>query len=344
MSLKRRGIPLVIGLVLSAVLVWRLLSRIELADFTALEFSAGRLALGFLLYLSTYLLRALRWKVLLRRDPVPLRGLFGITAIHTMTNNIFPSRTGEVSYVYLLKRQYGVPVERSVATLLAARVYDFVVMVVLFLMSVWFVASGPEAGSGLDPRFMALVVVALIAALLVLLWLSKLVHCVVLLMKHGPGFRWLSRWHFYRYLLEKGADVAGYLREAYDLRSRAAAGILSLSVWAIKFVSFMVLLGGILGRDDREMLSLGYWRVVFGATLAEVTTILPFYSPLGVYETVWAKSFAAVGMPEKLAISSGFAFHILLILASVVFAGLGSLFLSRARSKMTGGAAGGEAG
>ncbi len=338
--MKRRGIPLIVGLVLSAGLVWYLLSQTERADFTMLKegFSGGRMALGFLLYLLTYLLRALRWKVLLRRDPVPIRGLLGITAIHTMTNNIFPSRMGEVSYVYLLKRQYGVPVERSVATLLAARVYDFVVIVVLFLISLWFVTSGPEAGSGIDPRFMVLVVAALVVALLVLLWLGKLVQCVVLLMKDGPGFRRLTRWHFYSYLLEKGTNAAAYLCEAYDLRSRAAAGILSLSVWAVKFVGFMVLLGGILGQERREMLSLGYWKVVFGATLAEVTTILPFYSPLGVYETAWAKSFVAVGMSKELAISTGFVFHILLILASVVFAGLGSLFLSRRR------AAGGEAG
>jgi len=73
--------------------------------------------------------RAWRWHYLLRPiKSVPTNSMFPITTIGYMGNNIYPARAGEVLRAVVLKRQQGVAISASLATIIVERIFDGVVM------------------------------------------------------------------------------------------------------------------------------------------------------------------------------------------------------------------------
>jgi hypothetical protein len=84
---------------------------------------------GVAVYFLGVWARAWRWHYLLRPiKSIPTRTMFPIVAIGYMGNNIYPARAGEVLRAVVLKRNEGVPVSASLATIIVERVFDGVVM------------------------------------------------------------------------------------------------------------------------------------------------------------------------------------------------------------------------
>jgi glycosyltransferase 2 family protein len=84
---------------------------------------------GIVVYFIALGVRAWRWHYLLRPiKAVPTARLFPITAIGYMGNNIYPVRAGELLRVYLLRRMEAIPISASLATILAERAFDGLVM------------------------------------------------------------------------------------------------------------------------------------------------------------------------------------------------------------------------
>ncbi len=48
-------------------------------------------------------------------------------------NNLLPARTGELSYVYLLKTEQKITTGEGLATLVIARIFDFIIISIFFL-------------------------------------------------------------------------------------------------------------------------------------------------------------------------------------------------------------------
>jgi uncharacterized protein (TIRG00374 family) len=84
---------------------------------------------GIVVYFIGLGVRAWRWHYLLRPiKAVSTARLFPITAIGYMGNNIYPVRAGELLRVYLLRRMEAIPISASLATILAERAFDGLVM------------------------------------------------------------------------------------------------------------------------------------------------------------------------------------------------------------------------
>ncbi|MDX1600258.1 MAG: lysylphosphatidylglycerol synthase transmembrane domain-containing protein, partial [Anaerolineales bacterium] len=84
---------------------------------------------GVAAYMLAVVARAWRWHYLLRPlKRVPTRTMFPIVAIGYMGNNIYPARAGELLRAYVLRRREAVPVSASLATIIAERAFDGMVM------------------------------------------------------------------------------------------------------------------------------------------------------------------------------------------------------------------------
>ncbi len=80
--------------------------------------------------------RTWRWDYLLRplkRVPVPR--LFPVVVIGYMGNNIFPARIGELLRAYVLKRNEQVRISSSLATVIAERIFDGLVMLLFVFVA-----------------------------------------------------------------------------------------------------------------------------------------------------------------------------------------------------------------
>jgi uncharacterized protein (TIRG00374 family) len=140
-----------VGLAISALFLWLALRGLRLQDVWSALQQANFLWLlpGIAVYFIAVWARAWRWHYLLRPiKAIPTRTMFPIVAIGYMGNNIYPARAGEVLRAYVLRRNEGVSISASLATIIVERAFDGVVM-----LSFVFLNLREVAGLTADSRF-----------------------------------------------------------------------------------------------------------------------------------------------------------------------------------------------
>lgn len=161
-----------VGVLVSILLLAVALSGLHLDEFWS---NLQRLNLlwlipGIALYFVSVWFRSWRWSLLLRplgASIAPAK-LFPIVVIGYMGNNIYPARIGEVIRSWILKRNEGMPVPGSLATIVIERVIDGLLMVA-------FVIVGLPAVPSMTDQTLRLIYIALIAfgaVIVVFFWMA----------------------------------------------------------------------------------------------------------------------------------------------------------------------------
>lgn len=120
------------------------------------------LAPGILVYFLGVWARTWRWRYMLRHmKEVPLRRLFPVVVIGYMGNNIYPVRAGEFIRSYVLKRNEGISMSGSLATVALERLFDGLIMCVFVFATIPFVPL-PSSYRALVVGFSVLFFVALL--------------------------------------------------------------------------------------------------------------------------------------------------------------------------------------
>jgi uncharacterized protein (TIRG00374 family) len=102
-------------------------------------------AAAFVIYYSSFVLRALRWRILLQNAGYTKANgielprfwkLVEIVYISFFANAIVPAKLGDLYRAYLLRQEIGVSTTRSFGTVLAERLLDLVVLLLLFIPAI----------------------------------------------------------------------------------------------------------------------------------------------------------------------------------------------------------------
>ena len=100
---------------------------------------------AFLIYYASFPLRALRWRVLLQNvgftqeNGIHLPSFWKIVEIIYISffaNSIVPAKLGDLYRAYLLRQEIKVSVSRGVGTVLAERLLDLIVLLLLFIPAI----------------------------------------------------------------------------------------------------------------------------------------------------------------------------------------------------------------
>jgi uncharacterized protein (TIRG00374 family) len=179
--LIRLGLSTAVSLVLiifcfrgvDAKVVWEALTRAH----------AGYLLLAAALSLFTFVVRSLRWRVLLShlRKGIPFSSLFSSTVIGFMVSYVVPGRIGELARPVLLAMKEKMSKGSVIATVAVARLMDF--LTVLFLFSIYLIGFShrlPRSGSDWMVQFRSRGIGVGVAILLAVITL----YSVVLLRTH----------------------------------------------------------------------------------------------------------------------------------------------------------------
>jgi len=312
-ALNRRHLAKASAFVVTAALLALLFSHVELSDLLATlkSIEPRYILLGLGAYASCYLFRALRFYVLLNKE-VGVADLFAIVCVHNMVNGIMPARTGELSYIYLLKKIHKKSLADGAATLVLARMMDLISISILFFAAVVLAGDLPGMISGL------LSAIALSAAVVVLAFFALVIggrSSVEAL--DGMARRLnLDRMHVISRSINGLREAEGRIEASRNRNVLFLVITISLGIWISQYLMYYILLRG-LG------LELTFVLIVLGTTFAIFTSIAPIPSigSFGVYEGLWAISFVAIGLPKETAIATGFAIHIIFILY-FIFLGL----------------------
>jgi len=122
-----------LGVLAAAILVFTFL---RVVSFGAVANRVAHLRVGLALlcggvFLGAFVIRALRWRCLLRPYEVSVRRAVGIYQVAIFINWLLPIRAGEVAKSLLLRRTDGVPVSRSLAAVSIDKAMDLLPAVVL---------------------------------------------------------------------------------------------------------------------------------------------------------------------------------------------------------------------
>ncbi|MEI7645601.1 MAG: lysylphosphatidylglycerol synthase transmembrane domain-containing protein [Chloroflexales bacterium] len=148
------------------------------------------LLLGLAVFYTTFPLRAMRWRLLLRNADVPvhagrdswasLPALMEYLYLSWFANCIVPAKLGDAYRAYLLKHNGKVSFSSAFGTIFAERLLDMIGLFGMLLISGWitFGARMPE-GTQIIFGFGAGLVVAILAGLAGMRWLSPLIRRVM---------------------------------------------------------------------------------------------------------------------------------------------------------------------
>jgi len=107
------------------------------------------MALGIVVYLCSFLIRGLRWKVLLNEVGVrpPLHETTGLLTVGYAANTLLPARAGDAVRVFLMAQRTGAGASLMVSTLIAERLLDVAVLGGAFVVTSLIFAGGLPAGN-----------------------------------------------------------------------------------------------------------------------------------------------------------------------------------------------------
>ncbi len=184
----KKSIRYIVSFLLAAGLLWFVFKDIDLASMgNRLAAADWRwIALSAFLTLLAHFFRAWRWTMMLRplHKQVSLYASFISLLTGYFANYILP-RMGEVTRCGTLYRMEGVPVNQSLGTVIADRVFDVLVLAVLLILnfvlefdrlSAFFagLAGSRLEGSGESVNILGILIGGgLIAALLVSIWIWR---------------------------------------------------------------------------------------------------------------------------------------------------------------------------
>jgi len=268
--------------------------------------------LGSIGYFLAILFRALRFKWLIHSRDIPLSDLFRISVLYHLSLMVLPSKLGELSYPYLLNKISGMSITEGMASLIASRVYDFFIFLMIFL----FASIGFQSFFKINLFFIILLSAFLIGfTLLLFFYMSDLLRLFSNFMgrmsqwagtKNSKRFQWIQR---------KIHEIA---EDFYAIKARRTyfpVAVTSLVSWIMIFGMFYAFLRGF-------GIEISFLKVVFGSTIAVIANVLPIsgIGNWGTLEVGWTAGFLMVGLSKEKAIATGFGVH---IVAFVVCAMMG---------------------
>lgn len=320
--LRRYILPTGTGL-LFLYLLWRSVDVGEsLRTFSGVHTGDACIAAG--LYIVQYFFLAVRWR-LLNRGRVGIGSCYAITAVHNMTNNVLPFRTGELAYPYLLKRHFNIGLGDSTATLFYARIFDLLAMMLFFIGSLAFVGRDVlhTVAASKDEILQFTLLVVLVGGVLLGMYML------------------LDRWANNRDG-EKHEGLRGKIRGAFRSLTEGLQRVEIVSISVKMFISSMAIF---LARYAFFMYALRAFNIdlVFGEAVAASTlAILGAIFPLqgvggyGTIETGWVLGLVLIGVDSSTALMAGFGVHTFRLLLSILLAGSTYPILLRAGRRSRG--------
>jgi hypothetical protein len=142
----RKISAILVSTLLAAGIILFMLFRVKDDLAVALEHIVwGYLALAAAVCLLAWLLRGLRYKIILSGIGIQCSFLFstGCIFISQTANLIVPARLGDLVRVFILKHEYGAGISQGISSIVVERVFDIVMVALLGAVSLFFVFDVP---------------------------------------------------------------------------------------------------------------------------------------------------------------------------------------------------------
>jgi uncharacterized protein (TIRG00374 family) len=301
-----------ISLLVTAGIVLLLFTQISLRNLSDLLMKIDPLwaCIGSFFYLVGLLFRALRYKWLIHSKEVSFSNLFQISAVYNLAITLLPSKFGELSYPYLLNRVRGIHLTEGFASLVASRIYDLAVILVIFSLT----AAGSQETLRIGLFWVILISAALTGLItIVLLNLSRLLAWFSMFLKTWSARPGTKVRRPFQWLQKKTEQISGDFHAINARREYVPVVLATTLSWIMIFLMFHAFLKGF-------GITVPLLKVVFGSSVAILASTIPIsgLGNWGMLEAGWAAGFLLVGLSKGEAVATGFGVHILVFILSAV--------------------------
>ena len=340
---KKLFFSLTAGIILSAAGFYLALRNVPLADLAAYMSQIQYLWLlpAVALGLFTFVLRALRWQIILSASvDLSFSGVFHPMMIGFFINTILPGRIGEVARPVIIQKRDNVPFTLGLSTIAAERVLDLISLITLFGIVISFVKIDPQFqisfhGYLLDASTLKHVASSMAAAclILVVLIITVSIPAVLSFLKKSISFLPSMLFFAQKGTMEKAHDKialplirildnisAGLSLVRYPKKITACL-IYSFLVWGVQACALYIMAKGCPGIDLSLM------------ELTAVFVILCFFIALpsvpgfwGLWEAGGVFGLALFGIKAENAAGFALASHAIMMFP-VMIAGMISAFM-----------------
>jgi uncharacterized protein (TIRG00374 family) len=271
------------------------------------------LILSLLVYGLNYVLRTMRFQILIPTKSVSFIKLLAVTGLYGMYNYLLPAKSGELTYIVLANRQLKVSLVEGTTSLVASRYLDFVaIAIILPFVLVFYLKSLPAWLIYASLVFCGVVFLASLG----LYWFAKKTSNRQETNLH-TGMKWAAK--IQKILM----DLRDGLVTIYHQREHMRLLLLTMAIWLCVYTNFYLI-----------VLSLGYQLSYFQIVVISIfmipMTLLPFqgFANLGTHEISWVAAFSIFGQPESVALSVAFSSHVILLLDVLLLGGCSFLIIS----------------
>ncbi|RMD99346.1 MAG: UPF0104 family protein [Deltaproteobacteria bacterium] len=156
-----------IGFIIGIVMLVLLLRNIDFGEVSHRlgQVHLGLLLLGLLPYAGCFLLRGVRWRLLLGPvKEISFQSALSAIMIAWASNNVLPFRVGEIVRPYVLGKREGIEVSASFATVVVERVIDGLSLV--FILALFFLLQDIGGRAGHDIALVGYIAGGIFLALL----------------------------------------------------------------------------------------------------------------------------------------------------------------------------------
>lgn len=302
----------ILSIIITAIIFLVLFSQISLKDLYALLTTADPIwaALGTTGYILALFFRALRFKWLIHSKGVSLSDLFRMTAFYHLSLMVLPSKLGELSYPYFLNKISGINVTEGLASLIASRVYDFfIVLVVLLFVSIGF------QGLFKVNLFLLIPLITFLIAFIIftLYYMSNFLRWLSNGLKKISGRTGSRNVRFVQWIQTKMNEMAEDFYAIKARRTYLPVSLTSLASWFVIFWMFYAYMRGF-------GIEIPFTGMIFGSVVAVIANALPIsgIGNWGTLEAGWTAGFLMVGLSKEKAIATGFGVHIFIFIACAI--------------------------
>jgi len=328
MKSRKKFFYLLLSLIISAALIFLLISQISTQEltYTLKNLYLPSLVIYMLISLTGALIRAWRYQLLLQPARVSWPGILLVTLVKNSLVDLLPARLGSLSYIYLLNRRLGLAFEPVTSSFIAAFLLDFLTLSPFLIAAILSVGLGVDAVA--SPVVLALALLFFLLVILAFILLIPLARIIFQIYSFlGLRFK-LDRKNWFQKSLEKFRETIDVLRFTRNQSSSWLILLLSFFIRLAKYVSLFFLLHALLRIHGFSLAELSFWRLILGTSGAELTSALPIkgLAGFGTWESAWALTFRLMGTEKNIAILSGLGIHFLTNLFEYSL-GIASLFL-----------------
>lgn len=342
--MKRLTISLTLGILLSAAALYLALRYVPVADLWAYVISIDYLWLlpSLALVLAGLAVRVIRWRYILAPTySISIPDAFHPMMIGFMINCILPGRLGEIARPAALKQTRGIAFGTGLATVAAERFFDLIWVASFFVLMLNVIQIDPEISVGfgeyqlnkslLESLFKKTMILGLImlgGLLLVGVAPTRRLLATIIqapprmATRIAPRFSLLTERFFSKPLLGFLDSVAAGLQMLQKPRRIFACLILTMGVWTLELLSYVVLAWGCPGID-LTVLEMGAYMIIILFFIA-LPSVPGWW---GLWEAGGVFALSLFGVPRTEAAGFTLVGHVVHVIPVIVI-GLGSAMIT----------------